>query len=189
MSHALPAATILTLLCVVPPAVARQAASSCDAPAIASGRYIDIEVPIPGAEWINLRAINERGDIVGEFGGGSAPQLQSFLLRGGDVTIIAVPGATATRATGVNASGSVVGVYWDAVSGPHAFTWARGSFTLWPASTGMRSLSFGAINASGAIAGSYGVDPLGERPFVAAGLAWPTATGCVYGDRQMEPRG
>jgi probable HAF family extracellular repeat protein len=139
----------------------RPVTSSCDAPAVARGTYVNIDVAIPGAESIQLRAINERRDIVGWYSGATGSPTHSFLLRRGQVTLIAVPGAAHTWANDINAAGVVVGAYWND-EGEHAFVWADGEFTLYPKPPGsFSSLRFGAVNASGAIAGHFNFEENG----------------------------
>jgi probable HAF family extracellular repeat protein len=168
MFHPLFAAVLTVALTGLPAAAQPPVVSSCDAPEIAAGTYIDLDlIPIiTGAERVTLVGINDRGDIVGTFTEvGLATK--SFLLRQGEITILEVPGASATRVTGINASGTIVGVY-TADSKQHGFVWTRGRFALYPASPWMRSLTFAAVSASGAIAGNYGDDD-GEKAFVLRG--------------------
>jgi len=155
LTAAVLAAAAASLLTAPPAAAQRPVTSTCEQPAAAAGTYVDIDVPIPGAGTIQLRAINERRDIIGWYAGPSGSPTHSFLLRDGDVTLIIVPGADHTWANDINNAGLVVGSYQDAGGGQHAFTWRDGAFTLHPAPPGtFSSLRFDAVNASGAIAGS-----------------------------------
>lgn len=65
----------------------------------------------PGATPGQITGMNNRGDLVGTY---SDPfgNIRGFILRGSNLTTIAVPGADATEPKGVNERGDVVGRYY-----------------------------------------------------------------------------
>jgi probable HAF family extracellular repeat protein len=99
------------------------------------------------ASYTGPHGINESGEIVGFYSGGS------FLLSGGVYTTFSDPNG-ATLAYDINDSGEIVGYYTNA--GNHAFVDNGGTFTTLdgPLGTG-NTIAYG-INDSGQIVGSYG---------------------------------
>jgi probable HAF family extracellular repeat protein len=109
---------------------------------------------VPDATSTNLgaAAINDRGQIVGQYddAGGTT---HGYLLSEGSYTTLDVPGSTLTSANGINDRGQIVGHY-RAGGIQHGYLLSRGGFTTIdvPGSTATNAR---AINASGQIAGWY----------------------------------
>jgi len=76
------------------------------------GRYINFDVPFPGATVTQANAINSQGAIVGLYIDASGA-IRGFLAEGAKFTAIDYPGAASTRPWGVNSSGQIVGNHFD----------------------------------------------------------------------------
>lgn len=100
-------------------------------------------------------AINDSGDVIGDYNDAIYRNGRSFLYSGGSFTALGNP-ANVTRAVDINNSGVIVGYrYWPHLSdGPEAFVYEAGSYQYFvdPAGYGMR---FEAINSNGAVVGLY----------------------------------
>jgi uncharacterized membrane protein len=89
---------------------------------------------IPGAITTAPYEINNRGQIVGNYGDVAGAE-HGFVLRGGVVTTIDHPGATAspvltgTRVVGIDDRGRLVGSYGDDAGAIRAWRWEDGRFT------------------------------------------------------------
>jgi uncharacterized membrane protein len=66
-------------------------------------------IVFPGASSTDAWALNDRGDVVGQYVQGGVTR--GFLLSDGAFTSITYPGASFTQATGVNDHGDIVGNY------------------------------------------------------------------------------
>jgi hypothetical protein len=74
------------------------------------GALVPIVFPA-GATPSQITGMNNRGDVVGTYlDAFGAPR--GFILRGSELTVIALPGADATEPKGVNERGDVVGRYY-----------------------------------------------------------------------------
>lgn len=95
-----------------------------------AGVFTDITAPLP-PDSINgvVRAINNRGDVIGTFIDLTNGTLRGFLRRDNLVTVLDYPGAFGTQPNGLNDRGQIVGAYWDADGMLHSFLYADGVFT------------------------------------------------------------
>jgi uncharacterized membrane protein len=124
------------------------------------GRFTTIDVP--GAGGTTATDINNRGQIVGEYGEdpGNAPTaLHGFLLSGGDFTTFDAPGVLFTEPGGINDRGQIVGspAGDSAVADLHGFLLAEGvegDFTPIDFPGAPRTVAFD-INNSRQIVGVY----------------------------------
>ena len=103
------------------------------------------------------KGINNKGQIIGEFGGFSNNSLgeQGFLYSNGVMTTINYPGSFNTDLRGINDAGQIVGRYWDNASGrEHSFIYFNGVFTTidFP---GAIASNFERINNLGLIVGYH----------------------------------
>jgi probable HAF family extracellular repeat protein len=128
------------------------------------GDFTTIE--FPGAPVTEIRGINKRGQMVGDYGEAAGPR-DAFVLDDGTFTPIEVPGsAAAAVAFEINSRGQIVGFYDDAEGIRHGWLLDDGEFsTIDP--PGAASLAQAlAINKHGQIVGNY-IDEDGvERGFL-----------------------
>jgi len=117
-------------------------------------RYSITEIAAPAMTWIEVTAVNNRGDVAGYFRspqpGVSFEAEQGFLWSDGTLAPLGFPTAIRnSRIFGMNDKGVLVG----GVNGGNAFTWQDGAW---------RDLGFvgegHSINKSGAIAGTTHAD-------------------------------
>lgn len=79
------------------------------------------EIAFPDADFTEALGINDRGDVVGDYGFGYWDTAQAFLLRNGQFTPLGLP-ASNSDARGINNRGQIVGGYRDLTSSdPHGF--------------------------------------------------------------------
>jgi uncharacterized membrane protein len=96
------------------------------------GRYTKFDVP--GATTTAGYEINNRGQIVGNYGDANGAQ-HGYVLRKGTVTTIdhpraaQAPNLTGTRVVGIDDRGRLVGSYGDEAGLIHAWKWEDGRFT------------------------------------------------------------
>jgi len=126
--------------------------------------FTSITVP-PGALWTRAIAINDGGDIVGDYSLTDArgdKNVHGFLLRGGTFLSFDFPGAAGTVAEGIDANDDIVGFYTDNVgnntgtgaNNRHGFLLRSGAFTAidFP---GAGSTEAWRINSNGEVLGRY----------------------------------
>lgn len=76
---------------------------------------------VPGGAWTEGWDINQRGQVVGSFGGSTLASMRAYLLHRGTFSTLQVPGAIATFGLGINDWGAVVGRYVDAAGRSHGY--------------------------------------------------------------------
>jgi uncharacterized membrane protein len=114
---------------------------------------------IPGATTTAPYEINNRGQIVGNYGDANGAQ-HGFVLRRGVVTTIDHPGATdapdmtGTRVVGIDDHGRLVGSYGDGAGTIRAWKWEDGEFTTIHPPGALHSEA-SEINNRGRIVGRY----------------------------------
>jgi uncharacterized membrane protein len=131
---------------------------------------------VPGASLGTVAlGINDAGQIVGSFFGGT-PQgtTHGFLNTGGVFTTIDPPGTSFTEARGINDARQIVGRFLDA-TGAHGFLLTGGIFTTIdvPGASLLGTAAFG-INDAGQIVGNFS-DGTGGHGFLALPTAVPGA--------------
>jgi hypothetical protein len=114
------------------------------------GNFTAINVPFQGAVDTEPQAINDEGDIVGDWG---VEGNQGFELIGGVYTVIQTPWSDDTFAFGMNDMGDVVGAY-PANDTDYGFELSGGVYTSIQV-PGSFSTAATAINNSGEIVGWY----------------------------------
>ncbi len=126
--------------------------------------FTSITVP-PGALWTRAIAINDGGDIVGDYSLTDArgdKDVHGFLLHSSSFSSFDVPGAAATIAEGIDSKGDIVGFYTanigtntnTSASNRHGFLLSNGAFTSidFP---GASSTEAWRVNDNGVILGKY----------------------------------
>jgi probable HAF family extracellular repeat protein len=132
--------------------------------------YTITEIALPQASWIEVTAVNNRGDVAGWFRG-PVPGLtfeaeHAFLWQNGSARDLGVPpGANNSRINAMNDKGLLVG----SSPGLNAYTWQDGTWN----DLGFRGDAL-SVNRSGAIAGTYTTATNGNaRGFLFAnGVFW-----------------
>ena len=122
------------------------------------GRFSRIDVP--GALGTSVVAINERGDVVGNYAvlniAGSTVW-HGFVLSDGEMVAIDVPGGTNTLPTAIGQDGTVAGTYENpaevAPFNAGAFVLSRGRYTQLPLPGAVQSVS--GISERGEVVGTY----------------------------------
>jgi uncharacterized membrane protein len=123
-------------------------------------------IDYPGAVGTSATAINDVGDIVGNYLTCLSEdsesellrlpcefvQLHGFLLSNGIFTRIDPPGSTSTYVGGINNSGEVVGSYSEAVFTGHGFLYKSGVYTIVDV-PGASSTGITGVNDQGEIVG------------------------------------
>jgi probable HAF family extracellular repeat protein len=131
-------------------------------------RYSITEIAAPAMTWIEVTAVNNRGDVAGYFRspqpGVSFEPEQGFLWSNGVLTPLGFPTAIRdSRIFGMNDKGVLVG----GVGGGNAYTWQDGAW---------QDLGFmgegHSINKSGAIAGTTHASGFSRGFFYANGVLW-----------------
>jgi hypothetical protein len=127
---------------------------------ISTGRFTSVIDPHDKGASLQATAINDRGDIAGNYGS------DGFLLtRGGQFISLSVPGASATMALGVNDGDEVVGTYMvgsGSSATMHGFTWQAGrGFTSIDDPHGIGTTTINGVNDHGQLVGFY-VDATGN---------------------------
>lgn len=151
-------------------AVAAAGAGAAPAP-----RYSITEIAVPGATWIEVNAVNNRGDVAG-FARGPHPGVtfeveQAFLWSNGTATNLGFPGGVLnSRIWGMNDKGLLVG----GVLGGNAYTWQDGTWT----DLGVRGEAR-SVNKSGAIAG-IARDGFARGFFYNNGVLWDIGMPTYY---------
>ena len=127
---------------------------------ISTGRFTSVIDPHDKGASLQATAINDRGDIAGNYGS------DGFLLtRGGQFISLSVPGASATMALGVNDGDEVVGTYMvgsGSSATMHGFIWQAGrGFTSIDDPHGIGTTTINGVNDHGQLVGFY-VDATGN---------------------------
>lgn len=145
-------------------------------PAALAADYTFTTIDFPGPlQNLGANGINDRGDIVGSYGGFNEGT-HGYLYSEGIFTTIDVPGAIDyTVATGINNSGNIVGTYSPAGSGGlhRGFLYAGGNFTLIDVPGAVGGTDVNGINDFGEIVGTY-YDATGYHGFLYAGGSFTT---------------
>jgi len=131
-------------------------------------RYTITEIAAPGMTWIEVTAVNNRGDVAGYF---RSPQPgvpfeaeQGFLWSNGALRPLGFPSSIRnSRIFGMNDKGVLVG----GVGGGNAYTWQDGTWTDLGFKGEGRS-----INKSGAIAGISNITGFPRGFFYSNGVFW-----------------
>ena len=107
----------------------------------------------PGSVETTATGINNRGKIVGWFGGATGEH--GFVGTSGDLHSIDVPGSSGTRAEAINDWGQIVGSYTDAAGSTHGFRETpRGKFITIDVPQAQETTVTG-INDWGQLVGSF----------------------------------
>jgi hypothetical protein len=102
-----------------------------------------VESPRPNSQEVQVKALNDRGDVVGfaDSDGGSGP-VRAILWKGGKVAdavdLGVLPGYVASEAYGVNDDRVVFGLLYDAQERPFPFRWQEGRMTVLRGPSGRR---------------------------------------------------
>ena len=112
-------------------------------------------IDCPDSIYTDARAINDRGDIVGNCEDASG--IHGFRLRKGVFELIDFPGASTTFAAGINNLGHVVGFYSDSGGefDKHGYVLRNGRFTTIDSPGSVYTFAQG-IDDLGRIVGFYG---------------------------------
>ena len=117
------------------------AAAPLTAGSAASYDFITIDPP-EGANYTDLRGINERGEIVGFTflaGGGG----YGFVIREGVFTRIGYPGTNINYPTGINARGQIAGVHEDLLQPCCGWILTKERYELLSTPSGARTAAVG----------------------------------------------
>lgn len=124
--------------------------------------WVTIDVPAAGPLGTFPQAINDFGEIIGNYNDASPEQLQHGFLRTADGAIVSFdpPGSQLTVPQVINNGGTIVGYFFDAAGGEHGFTRARNGNFMIIDDPNAGTSSFSAtqpngINDLGAIVGVY----------------------------------
>ena len=125
-------------------------------------RWMTIDVPAAGPFGTFPQAINDLGEITGNYNDATPAQVQHGFLRTADGAIVSFdpPGSQLTVPQVINNQGTILGYFFDAAGSEHGFTRARnGSFkTLDDPDAGTSAFSAtqpNGINDLGAIVGVF----------------------------------
>ena len=110
-------------------------------------------IDYPGSSLTIPWAINNRGDIVGNYGSADKSN-HGFLLSAGKYTTIDFPGSNNTQAYGINAAGDISGLFVSADNISHGFVYKAGQFTSLDFPGAVATDAWG-INTRGDVVGSY----------------------------------
>jgi uncharacterized membrane protein len=110
-----------------------------------------------GADFSDALAINDRGQIVGEYIDDLGND-HGFLRSEGVLTTIDFPGAIITDASDINNSGSIVGDFMDSAGVFHGFLLTHGVFTQIDVPGALDTEAIG-INSGDEIVGGWDTDP------------------------------
>lgn len=123
------------------------------AASVDGGSLVCRQIDIAGAKSTAAMAINERGDIGGQFTDAQNVTHGFLMDRHGDISIIDVPGSARTTVVGMNAEGDMVGRA-DIGGIAHGYVLSRGTYTLLRYS-GATFTNAQGINARGDVVGRY----------------------------------
>jgi len=115
--------------------------------------YALTEIKFPGAIRTGTIALNDRGDIVGDYFDSSLIR-HGFLLKQGTFTTIDLPNSTFTEATAINNAGVVSGYFSDSNNVVHGYLLYRGVFTIYDF-PGATATFAGAVNDELQVVGIY----------------------------------
>ncbi len=125
-----------------------------------------IDVPIPDALQPQAWAINDRGDIVGNYRMPDSYR-RGFLRSGNQFTALRFPGALSTTATGINERGDIVGNWVDGEGRLRGYLLHDGAYTAIDR-TGATLVAALGINERGEISG-YWSDARGDHGYLLRG--------------------
>lgn len=86
--------------------------------------YVDGQMQtfsLEGAPYLNVKALNDRGEVTGEYRTRIRGRTHGFLFRHGRFFRVDVPGARATFPNDLNANGQIAGYYTDSSGRRHGF--------------------------------------------------------------------
>jgi len=112
-----------------------------------------------GSQWIDPKAINNAGQVVGEAGFPNTTGYHAFLYSAGQTIDLGTLGGTLSIATAINSSGVVVGLSETAITqlnpdGPvHAFVYQNGVMTDLTSALGNSWSQAYGVNSTGVIVG------------------------------------
>jgi probable HAF family extracellular repeat protein len=112
------------------------------------------QIEVPGATFTIAFGINDRGQIVGDFGDAGGAE-HGFLLSEGVFTQIDFPGASATVPFAINNRGQITGLIGEAGGAEHGFLLNDGTFTQIDVAGGVDTNPVG-LNSRGQIVGHVG---------------------------------
>ena len=81
------------------------------------------------SSWVDVAAINNNGDVVGDASVPSKNSSVSVLWRNGKATALGTLGGTASEAVAINDRGQVIGISRTPTATRHAFIWQSGTIT------------------------------------------------------------
>ena len=112
-----------------------------------------VTLAFPGATATYGLAVNNRGDVVGQW---NDTQFLShgFLYSEGKITSIDYPGAFSTIVSGINDNGAIVGAFNDEAGNLHGFVLNRGRYAILDYPGATYTQPFG-INDAGDVVGFY----------------------------------
>lgn len=91
-----------------------------------NGIIIDLGT-LPGLSFSEARAVNNRGQAVGDSSAAGGPPFHAVLFENGEVIPLGtLPGGFASFAIGINDRGQIVGASRTAIRDVHAFLWQKG---------------------------------------------------------------
>jgi len=120
---------------------------------LAGGKYTQLNVPFTGADGTLPYAINDAGNIVGDWYLSGAEFPFGFELSGGTYTSLQFPGSNETDAFAINDNNDIVGIYYLADS-PLGFLLSGGTYTTIEVPGSVLTEAF-AINDAGVVVGFY----------------------------------
>ena len=74
------------------------------------------------------RGINNRGQIIGDYGDPNGINNHGFVITTGKFSVFDYPGTLSTQGYGINDSGEIVGSYTDDAENLHGYIYRNGRF-------------------------------------------------------------
>ena len=147
-------ATYILLIAPLFAILTTHTASAQDTTASPALTFTYTTVTVPGARGTELFAVNNSGDMVGDYQDTSG-LWHGLLISSGKIKTINHPGAVGgTYLYGINSTGSIAGFYQDGVGGTFAFTYKGGVFKSILPTGSTATLAYG-VNDAGQVAGAY----------------------------------
>jgi probable HAF family extracellular repeat protein len=117
-----------------------------------NGGFTSLDVP--GAIATFARAINDGGQIVGDFSD-SSNNTHGFLYSRGAFQVLDVPGSVSTVALGISFNGEIVGDWTENNGKIHSVEWSGGTYNSFIPSFAFESGIFGISGSGQKIVGGY----------------------------------